>query len=159
MQSFSVLRSDKALMLYPILSAWACVLATVFVVGGGGLLAYPSIQAALQADPHWRPSLSMIVAGMFLFYVVNYFVMVFFNTALVGAATSRLKGGTPTLSDGLNLAWERKAVILQWAVLAATVGTVLKVIEGRAQLIGRLVARFVGLAWTLASFFVVPILA
>lgn len=159
MQSLAILRSDKVLILFPVLSAIACVLASALVLAGGGIAAYPFIQASLQANTHWRPSMPFVVAGMFVFYLVNYFVMVFFNTALVGAATIRLNGGTPTLRDGLDLAWERKGFIFQWAVLAATVGTLLKIIEQRAQLIGRLVARFVGLAWTLASFFVVPILA
>jgi hypothetical protein len=158
-QSFAILRSDTVLMLYPVLSAIACVLATAFVVAGGGIVAFPAIRAATQANVHWQPTPLFSVVGVFVFYLVNYFVMVFFNTALVGAATIRLQGGTPTLRDGLALAWERKGIILQWAVLAATVGTVLKMIEQRAQLIGRLVAKIVGLAWTLASFFVVPILA
>lgn len=159
MQSFAILRADKVLMLYPVLSALACVGATGIVFAGGGIAAYPAIRVALQADTTWRPSPLFVIAGVFAFHLLNYFVMAFFNTALVGAATIRLQGGSPTLHDGLALAWEREGIIVQWAVLATTVGTVLKLIERRAQLIGRLVAKFVGLAWTLASFFVAPILA
>jgi len=36
---------------------------------------------------------------------------------------------------------------------------VLRMIEDRSSLIGRLVASLVGIAWTLATFFVVPVLA
>jgi hypothetical protein len=84
---------------------------------------------------------------------------VFFNLALVRAASSRLAGGTATLRDGLRAAWERKGRVLQWALLAATVGLVLKMLEERMSWVGRLVVRLIGLAWTLASYFVVPVFA
>jgi hypothetical protein len=92
-------------------------------------------------------------------YVVNYFVIVFFNVALVGVANSRLMGGTWTFRDGIELAWARKGTILQWAFVAATVGMVLKTIEERMGLIGRLIMRIIGVAWALACYFVVPVLA
>jgi hypothetical protein len=158
-QSFAILRSDKELMLFPVLSALSCVLVTALVCAGGAVTVYPSLKAEIAVNPHWQPSPSLMTGSLFTFYLVNYFVMAFFNTALVAAAAVRLDGGHPTLRDGLSLAWARKGVIFQWAVLAATVGTVLKLIEQRANLIGRIVTRLLGLAWTLASFFVVPILA
>jgi hypothetical protein len=158
-QSFQILKSDKELVWLPVLSAISCVLVTAVVVGWGGVLFYPSIKSSIAANSQWRPSADFLFVAMFIFYVANYFVIVYFNTALVGAATIRLQGGNPTLEDGLRLAWQRKGVILQWALLAATVGIVLRMIEDRASFIGRLVAGFIGLAWTLASFLVVPILA
>jgi hypothetical protein len=96
---------------------------------------------------------------MFTLYVVNYFVIVFFNVALVGVANSRLMGGTWTFRDGLALAWERKGTILQWALVAATVGVILRTLEERLGLIGRLIMRIIGIAWALACYFVVPVLA
>ena len=101
----------------------------------------------------------MFLLGMFTLYVVNYFVIVFFNVALVGVAHSRLMGGTWTFKDGLELAWERKGTILKWALVAATVGVVLRTLEERLGLIGRLIMRIIGIAWTLACYFVVPVLA
>jgi len=159
-QSFGILRSDKELMLLPVLSAISCVLVTAVIVGAGTVAFL--FQTGNATGPHTtEPQISqpLIYVGLFVFYVVNYFVIVFFNTALVGAASIRLDGGNPTLKDGLSLAWERKGVILQWAVLAATVGVILKIIEDRARWIGSLVAKLIGLAWALASYFVVPILA
>jgi hypothetical protein len=96
---------------------------------------------------------------MFTLYVVNYFVIVFFNVALVGVANSRLMGGTWTFRDGIELAWERKGTILQWALVAATVGVILRTLEERLGLIGRLIMRIIGIVWTLACYFVVPVLA
>ena len=45
------------------------------------------------------------------------------------------------------------------ALFSATVGIVLRMIEERSAWLGRFVAGLVGLAWTLASYFVVPVLA
>ena len=158
-QSFHVLKADKELMWLPVLSAISCVFVTSLMLLGGTLLFYPSIKAAADANSKWQPSMEIMIGATFIFYLVNYFVIVFFNTALVGAATIRLQGGDPTVEDGLRLAWQRKGIILQWAFVAATVGMILKMIEDRASFIGRFVVGLIGLAWTLASFLVVPILA
>jgi hypothetical protein len=96
---------------------------------------------------------------LFLLYVANYFVIVFFNVALVGVANSRLVGGTWTMRDGLELAWARKGTIIQWAIVAATVGVILKTVEERMGILGRIVMRIIGVAWALACYFVVPVLA
>ena len=64
-----------------------------------------------------------------------------------------------TFRDGIALAWERKGTILQWALVAATVGVILRTLEERMGLIGRLIMRLIGIAWALACYFVVPVLA
>jgi Family of unknown function (DUF6159) len=159
-QSFSILRSDKQLMLFPVLSAIACFIVTAIIATGGAFLMLPARAAAIAAGEQFNPNQSpMFMLGLFTLYVVNYFVIVFFNVALVGVANSRLMGGTWTFRDGLELAWARKGTILQWALVAATVGVILKTLEERMGLIGRLIMRIIGIAWTLACYFVVPVLA
>jgi hypothetical protein len=159
-QSFAILRSDKQLMLFPVLSAIACFIVTAIIATGGAFLMLPARAAAIAAGEQFNPNQSpMFMLGLFTLYVVNYFVIVFFNVALVGVANSRLMGGTWTFRDGLELAWARKGTILQWALVAATVGVILKTLEERMGLIGRLIMRIIGIAWTLACYFVVPVLA
>jgi len=159
-QSFTILRSDKQLMLFPVLSAVSCFVVTAAIASGGAFLLLPARAAAIAAGERFNPNQSpMFLLGMFTLYVVNYFVIVFFNVALVGVANSRLMGGTWTFKDGLELAWERKGTILQWALVAATVGVLLRTLEERLGLIGRLIMRIIGIAWTLACYFVVPVLA
>jgi hypothetical protein len=99
------------------------------------------------------------MAAIFTLYFANYFVIIFFNVALVGVANSRLTGGNWKFDQGLQLAWQRKWVILQWAFIAATVGMVLRAISERSGLVGRLVVGMIGVAWNLACYFVVPVLA
>ena len=159
-QSFVVLRSDKQLMLFPVLSAISCLSVTAIIATGGTLLILPAMASAAANGQPFHPNQSpLFLIGVFTMYVANYFVMVFFNVALVGVANSRLMGGNWTFRDGMELAWARKGTILQWAFVAATVGMILRILEERLGLIGRLVMRIIGIAWALACYFVVPVLA
>ncbi|HXY23857.1 MAG TPA: DUF6159 family protein [Candidatus Acidoferrum sp.] len=159
-QSFAILRSDKQLMLFPVLSAICCLFVTGLIGTGGTLLLLPSRAAALASGEPWHPNQSpLFLLGMFTLYVANYFVIVFFNVALVGVANSRLMGGKWTFRDGIELAWARKGTILQWALVAATVGMILRTLEERMGLLGRIIMRIIGIAWALACYFVVPVLA
>jgi hypothetical protein len=159
-QSFAILRSDKQLMLFPVLSAIACLFVTILIGTGGTLMMMPAMASAAANGEQFHPNQSPVfMLGIFALYVANYFVIVFFNVALVGVANSRLMGGTWTFRDGIELAWARKGTILQWALVAATVGMILRTIEERMGLIGRLVMRIIGIAWALACYFVVPVLA
>ena len=152
--SAAVLSADKELMVFPAISA---VLSVVVLI----TFAVPSVLAGLFDSTVLADSglpLAGYVVG-FLFYVVQYFVIIFCNTALVGAALIRLRGGDPTVGDGFRLATSRVGHILGYAVIAATVGVILRAISERSGVIGRLVVSLVGLAWNLATFLVVPVLA
>jgi len=159
-QSFAILRSDKQLMLFPVLSAVTCLFVTAVIATGGTFMLLPARAAALAAGERFNPNQSPVfLLGLFTLYVANYFIMVFFNVALVGVANSRLMGGSWTFRDGIELAWARKGTILQWALVAATVGMILRTIEERLGIVGRIIMRIIGIAWTLACYFVVPVLA
>ena len=146
--SAAVLRSDKELLLFPVISAFATLLvAATFMVPVFGLRLFEGGEIG---------PLGAVVG--FLFYLCQYFVIFFFNTALVGAAMIRLEGGDPTVSDGLRIARSKIGVILGYAAIAATVGLILKAIEERAGAIGKMVVGLIGVAWTLATFLVVPVL-
>ena len=158
-QSFTVLKSDKELMLLPIASAISCLMVSVLVLGGGALVLYPEMQSATAAGGSWQADPSTVTLGLFVFYFANYCVIVFFNVALIAGAYHRMAGRSLTLREMLSEAWARKGRILQWAVLAATVGVLLKLLERRVRWVGQIVIRLIGLAWALASFFVAPVLA
>ena len=146
--SAAVLRSDRELMLFPVLSG----LATLLVMA---TFALPVLALKLFANG-W--SVGGVLLG-FVFYFCTYSVMIFFNCALVGAAMIRLDGGDPTLSDGLAAARSRLGSIFGYAAIAATVGVLLPALKGKANnFIVRLVGSGLGMAWTLATFLVVPVL-
>ncbi len=146
--SATVLRADKELLLFPVLSGLATLLVMAsFALPIVGLRLYETMD---------RGILSYTLG--FLFYLCQYTVMFFFNTALVGAAMIRLRGGDPTLGDGLRIAREKFTVILGYALIASTVGMVLQAIEERVGFLGKIIVGLIGMAWTLATFLVVPVL-
>lgn len=100
----------------------------------------------------------LVWALTFLFYFLNYFVIVFFNSALVACAIIRFRGGDPTVADGFRAAGKRLPVIFGWALASATVGLILKMIESRNEKIGAIVSMVLGAGWTIATYFVVPVL-
>jgi hypothetical protein len=157
-ESARVLRLDKELLVFPLLSGVSCLL----VLAGFGLplwnSEYASVifnEGALQ-DELAKDPLAYVIA--FAFFAVNYFVIVFFNSALVSCAIIRFKGGDPTVADGFRIAFSRLPVILAWSLVSATVGFVLRIIESRSERAGQIAAALLGAGWTIATYFVVPVL-
>jgi len=152
--SATVLKLDPELLIFPLLSGIAAVLVTAtfivpFAFVGEGFGALENLDENVGYVGY--------VVG-FLYYLVLYSLVFFFNTALVGATMIRLDGGDPTISDGLNIAFKKMGAILQYAAIAATVGMLLRALEERAGFIGRIVIGLIGLSWTLATFLTVPVL-
>jgi hypothetical protein len=149
--SGAVLRQDKELLLFPFFSAIATLL--VFASFIVPLLVTGAFE---QMNPDESQAPFMVFA--FVFYLIQYFIIFFFNSALVGAAMIRLDGGDPTVRDGLRVASSRIVQIIGYAAIAATVGLILRLIEERLGLIGRWIAGLLGIAFTIATFLTVPIL-
>ena len=146
--SAAVLRADKELVLFPLFSTVAVTLVTAsFVL---------PIFLTDATDKLASGPLGYVV--LFLFYLAQYFVIFFCNSALVGAALIRLRGGDPTLGDGFRIALGRIGPIFGYALLAATVGMALRTLQERAGFLGKIVISLLGAAWSVASFLVVPIL-
>jgi len=151
---WQVLKQDKSLLLFPLISGICCLM----------LLA--SFALPLFLTNHWQPphgsagtpSQIAYYGVLFLFYLCNYFIIIFFNAGIVACATIRMTGGNPTLGDGFRAAASRLPVIAGWAIISATVGLILRLIEDRSKWIGQIVAALFGAAWTVVSFLVVPML-
>lgn len=150
--SWSVLRTDKELIIFPIVSAIAA-----------------AIVALLFALPLWvsgffdrlnEGGASQIIgfAVLFVFYLVLYTVINYCNAALVGAALIRLRGGDPTASDGFQIARSHIRPIIGYALIGATVGVVLQIIRDKTDFLGDLLAGLADAAWGVLTFLVVPIL-
>ena len=149
--SMDVLRNDNALLVLPAISG----VMTMLVAGGFVALAVSDGTFAAMAAAgrhHYAPP--AFYAWLFCMYVVQYFVVIFFNTALVGAAIVLLGGGQPTVWDGLKLAISRIGPILGYAIISATVGVLLQLVAEKLGFVGRLIAGGLGLAWTAATFLV-----
>jgi hypothetical protein len=83
---------------------------------------------------------------------------VFFNTAVIACAALAFEGQEPSVGDGLGAAMSRLPQIAGWALLSATVGLILRIIEDRSEKIGQIVAGLMGAAWGVVSYLAVPVL-
>lgn len=152
--SWDVLKQDKELLLFPLFSGISCL----FVMA---CFAIPLFATNNFRPPTADASILSHVSyylSLFAFYLCNYFVIIFFNAAIIACVRIRVSGDNPTVADGLRAAFGQIHAILGWAFIAATVGVILRMIEDRSRWVGALVASLLGLAWTLVSFLVVPVL-
>jgi len=147
--SFGVIRKDKEMLLFPLIS------------GGIMLLIAASFLIPMFLSGSFSASSIDIVFYIFwaVFYFVSFFISIFFSVALMGCAMKRLEGGDPTFAYGIRFAAERTVYILEWALVAATIGLILRTLQERAGLIGKIVIGLIGLAWSIASYFAVPVIA
>ena len=154
MASLQLLLENKKLIIFPLLSSIAALIVVAsFAAPIVGTTTGRNI--FLSEEPNAGVGQMLV---LFLLYFCCYFVMLFFNAALVGVTMMHLDGRPYKLSDGLRIAWDRMSLILMWAVIAASVGFALKMIEQRSKLVGKFVALLLGSAWTAMTYFVVPIL-
>lgn len=153
MNSFRVLRENKQLILFPILSGVALILIMAsFLLPVWGI-------AGWDVDNISEPDPLTTYLLVFIYYVVNYFVVVFFNMALVHCTRLYFRGEEVTIGKGLQFARSRIGVIFSWALFAATVGTILKAIQENAGWLGKIITGIIGIVWGVATFFVVPVIA
>jgi len=149
-----LLREDKSLLIFPLLSSIAMLL----IVASFAVPLYPLVSTmSRQGYMHTLDSLAYV--GLFVFYWIQFTIVTFFNTALVEVAMDRLDGGNATTADGLSRAWARFPTIVAYAAIAASVGTLLRLIGERFGFIGKIVIGMIGLVWTVATALVVPVLA
>ena len=149
--SVAVLRADKELIVFPIVSA----IGVVIVTAG---FAFPTILAGFfDSLLEGRAQIFGLVVA-FVFYVVQYAVIIFANSALIGAAMIRLRGGDPTVGDGFRIATKHIGAILGYALISATVGMILRWLSERTGVAGAIAASLVGLAWHIATYLTVPVL-
>jgi len=156
--SWAVLRHDKSLIWLPVLSFLAT--AVTVALFAAGIFAVSDFDSGVSSTVDGSGS-QISVAGyvlMFLLYLALAIITVFFNAALVSAAHERLTGGDPTIESALAGATHRFGALLPWAIVSATVSTILKSIQERSGLLGRIVVGFVGMAWALVTFLVLPII-
>ena len=156
--SYGILWRNKSLLLLPIMATMAAALVVASFLAplwATGALA----EWSKQMDNHQGLSTEQkvtIAIITFLFYFCNYFVIVFFNSALVAAALRAIEGEPVSLTEALAAAGKRLPQIAAWAALSAVIGVLLKMIENTHERAGALVSAVLGTGWTVMTFFVVP---
>ena len=152
--SLKVLRANKQLIIFPILSGISLILIlgsffTILLAGAGWNM--DDVNAYDQGAGRY--------VFLFLYYLINYFVVVFFNMALVHCVHLYFKGEEVSIEAGIKFSISRIGAIFAWSMFAATIGLVLRILSENLGWIGKIIIGLIGVAWSIATFFVVPVIA
>ncbi|MHC4967173.1 MAG: DUF6159 family protein [Planctomycetota bacterium] len=160
--SYGIVWDFKKLIVFPLLSTLAAIL--VIASFAAPLWATGTIQAWVETvDPEAGATVSTadqvaMYGTLFLFYFCNYFVIVFFNSALTACALKVVNGEVPTVGYGFSMAGKRLPQIAAWAFVSAVIGVLLRMVENAHEKAGAIIAAILGTAWTVLTYFAVPVL-
>ena len=151
-QSWAVVKSDKSLLAFPIISVVAAIITMIIFFGGGAAM-------AVAIGSPWG-ALPLVIIGAYLLTVVG----VFSSVALASCATEALEGRQTTVGQGISAARGRMKLIFAWAAVALFVGALIAVIQSLLQEVAGGIASAIfgglaGFAWAVATFFVIPVIA
>ncbi len=165
-QSWVALRANPQLLIFPVISLIGMIIVTILFfipVSATGIFAALSEQNSRSSGDINQALFTIII---FLYYFVTYTVIIFSNTALVGAALKLARGETATVQDGINIALSRMSKIFVYALISATVGMLARAVRDSGNnsrnLVGMIIANVVAAiiqgAWNLVVFFAIPVL-
>ena len=186
-QSFTVLMQEKKLLFFPLVTSFLTVFIFLFFIApipfqptGHSYLEPEHWQAVaesmLQGElPQGEsgeavPGATRTWAGEDLeldtwflgyltgLYLVSMFLLTFFNTAFLNEILNALNGQPVSIVGGLRFALTKLKPIAMWSLLAGVVGIVIQKLEQQFGFFGRWVVGLLGIVWSVASVFVVPVL-
>ena len=152
--SFKVLKENKQLIVFPLLSG----LSIILIIGSLFIFGFPKGVEETDGDVESYLGGTSIFL-LFGFYVINYFIVYFFNVALIHCTRLYFRGEEVSVRAGIQFAFSRIGAIFSWSLVAATVGLILKAIQENSDWIGKIITGIIGVVWNIATFFVVPVLA
>lgn len=159
--SARVLATEPGLIILPILATlgvFAVAAAIYFgIVEPLGLHGILSDSDATPAENQALKVEHFLV--LFLFYLGTAFVTNFFNVALAGATLTRLRGEGGALGAGIACAMGKIWPIFGYSVAVAVLGVISKFLRERGGIGGRVLAGIAGLAFGIATFLVIPVIA
>jgi hypothetical protein len=171
--SLSVIGRNKQLLVFPIVVS-ICTIAIV-----GFFLLPPVLRPtgyAYTSGEHWKAiyhslftesggrghTQIVLTRGAMVYFALVYFVAMFIatfcNVAFYHEILAALTGQPVSVGRGLKFAMTKLGSIFMWTLFAGLVGLIIKLIEERLELVGRIIGRLVGLAWSVAAVFAIPII-
>lgn len=164
-QSWAALRANPQLLVFPVISLIGMIIVTIlFFVPVTATGIFAALAEENGRSNNVNTTLFTIV--MFFYYFVTYTVIIFSNTALVGAAMRLARGETATVRDGINIAMSRIQKIVVYALISATIGMIARAIRQSGSnsnnivgaIISAIIAGIIQGAWNLVVFFAIPVL-
>ena len=169
--SVRVIGANRTLLLFPIIVALLmlvialCFLAPIALWNTGHAYSDPAHWKAVAdrwvvwhgdgKDMTIKPVGYVLLAAL---YLVSTFLATFFNVAFYSQILDALRGRPVSIACGLRLASARLQAIVAWSFFTGVVGLIIQAVEERVGIIGRWIAGLIGIAWSVASVFVVPVI-
>jgi hypothetical protein len=172
--SLAVIARNKLLLVFPI-TIFLCTTAIILFFLAPPVLR-PTGHSYLSAE-HWQAIghslfrsadagagrsqivFSPMAMGYLAFlYLLSMFIATFCNVAFYHEILGALRGEPVSIVRGVRFACSRVSSILMWSLFAGLVGLLIKVIEERMPLVGRIIGRIIGLAWSIAAVFSIPVI-
>lgn len=174
--SLNVMQQHKRLLIFPILIS---VLTLGIVLFFFGAFAFQPTGYSYASAAHWKTVANNIwvstpaaagsdraegalrpVAVIYLaiIYFVCMFLATFCNVAFYSEILKALNGQAVSIVAGFQFALTRWKSILLWSAFAGLIGYIIKTIEERSGIVGKIVLRFIGTAWSVACVFVIPVI-
>jgi hypothetical protein len=174
-RSVAVIRDHPKLLIFPIVTGLLTTAIALFflapilvVLWAPAFLAGGKIQALVNSFGFLRfhggqgfnfqlqPLGSAMLAGV---YLLNMFLATMASVAFNHQILEALNGQPVSIGRGIAAACARWKSVLLWSLLAGLVGLLIRSLEERLAFVGRIVAGLIGLAWSVACIFAIPILA
>jgi hypothetical protein len=149
--SWGVLRSDKTLAAFPVISA---IVTLAIVAVFGALIGLTGVETDEGQESLKAIGYVFVVVG----YIVLAFVTTYFTAALVAGANEVLDGRPTTLGSSFAAANAKLHRLLPWAIVQATVSIIIQAIEDRLGPLGTIIASLLGAAWAVVTFLTIPII-
>jgi hypothetical protein len=165
---YAVVLRDKTLMIFPILSGITVLIFLVtFTDSFWGRELLGIVERVEQGTATTQEKID---AGLVVFAVsfVLFFVVIFFNTALMYCAGRSVEGENTGILDGIGMALRRFPHIIGWTLISIGVGTLLSVVQASlkglskngkvGEIIADKVPHILDTGWRVLTYFVVPVM-
>jgi hypothetical protein len=157
--TFAVINKDRELIWFALLSF---IFSSLYAIA----MIFPSVIPAVMERGYSQDSLQIFEYIMiFLTYFGLAFIATFFNVCVVYTTKIRFEGGNATFAESIRFALSRIPVIVQWSLISATVGLILRILHNLAsnlgkigQIVANILIGLLGMAWSIMTIFVVPVL-
>lgn len=173
-QSFAVLMKEKKLLMFPLITSFLTVFIFLFFIAP--IAFQPTGYSYLEED-HWEavagsilrteiPQIESVevefntwfLGYLTAMYLVSMFLLTFFNTAFFNEIIHALNGRPVSILGGLRFALTKLKPIALWSLLAGIVGIIIQKLEQQLGFFGRWIVGLIGVVWSVASVFAVPVL-
>jgi hypothetical protein len=143
--SIRVLRGDPELAVFPLVGSIAGLVYVGLLLGGSALLFGTDFGVAQYVL-------------LFALYFGATFIASFTTAALMHETRRAFRGEDPDFRSGMATAWRNKSALIAWSAVSATVGVIIRLIDSQDNFLAEILASLVSAAWSILTYFVVPVI-